>query len=390
MMNNNVDVEVGKHKHIVVSGDNGNALGVVRSIAEGGINPILIYLVEETHLPCLIKSKYLTVVHKVNSYEDALDLLIDRYGMEDSLPFVYTCDDSIQSLVDKRYDELAGRFYFFNSGGQGRVNHLMNKHTICEIAEKCGCTIPKQEVVDTGNLPNTLQYPIITKTLMSIMGAWKDDVYICHDENELKRAYQKIKSPKLLLQEYIYKKNELTIQGLSIDGGREVYPILATSYFRCSEQSYGGYMYCKPLDDEQLAKQITSIIGECKYTGCFEIEFLIDDNDKKWFLEVNFRYSFWNYAVTFGGINYPLTWARSVLDNCISRPEDGMLKSYFTAMSEPGDYGQSVVSKNISLKKWLKDLHNADMLYFYNPKDPMPAYSFWFHKFFRKLRRFGR
>ena len=49
-----------KHKHIVVSGDNGNALGVVRSIAQGGVQPILIYLIEETHLPVLIKSKYLS------------------------------------------------------------------------------------------------------------------------------------------------------------------------------------------------------------------------------------------------------------------------------------------------------------------------------------------
>ena len=146
-------------------------------------------------------------------------------------------------------------------------------------------------------------------------------------------------------------------------------------------------MYCKPLEDEQLTKQITSIIRECKYTGCFEIEFLIDDNDKKWFLEVNFRYSFWNYAVTFGGINYPLTWAQSVLDNHISKSEQRLQKSYFTAMSEPGDFGQTVALKNISLMKWLKELHNTDMLYFYNPKDPMPAFSFWFHKFFRKLRR---
>lgn len=388
-MNNIVD-KIGKHKHIVVSGDTGNALGVVRSIAEGGINPILIYLVEETHLPCLIKSKYLTVVHKVNSYEEALDVLIDRYGMEERLPFVYTCDDSIQSLVDKRYNELAGRFHFFNSGEQGRINQLMNKHTICEIAEKCGCAIPTQEVVDTGTLPTTLQYPIITKTLMSIMGAWKGDVYICHDENELRQAYQKIKSPKLLLQEYIYKKNELAIQGMSIDGGREVYPMLAISFFRCPDQSYGGYMYCKPLEDEHLVKQIVSIIRECNYTGCFEIEFLIDNEDKLWFLEVNFRYSFWNYAVTFGGINYPLTWAQSVLDNCISTPEKGVLKSYFTAMSEPKDYGQSVVSKNMPLLKWLKELRKADMLYFYNPQDPRPAFSFWFYKFFRKLRRFGR
>ena len=376
-----------KHKHIVVSGDTGNALGIVRSLAQGGVQPILIYLIEETHLPVLIKSKYLTEVYKVHTYEEALDLLIEKFGTEAEKSFVYTCDDSIESLVDRRYDEMKGKFYFFNAGETGRINKLMNKHEICLVAEKCGCNIPKQEIVDTGVLPKTLRYPVITKTLMSIMGAWKEDVYICQNEEELKEAYTKIQSPKLLLQEYISKKNELAVQGFSIDGGREVYIPYGISFFRFSAQGYGHYMYCKPLADEKLIAKLKAIIKECHYTGCFEIEFLIDQQDQLWFLEVNFRYSFWNYAVTFGGLNYPLAWAQSVLDNHISEPQDGTLKSYFTALNEPGDFGQSVVRKKISFGRWIKEVHKADMLYFYHPDDPMPAWSFWYHKVVRMMKR---
>ena len=379
--------DIREHKHIVVSGDTGNALGVVRSIAEGGIEPILIYLIEETRLPCLINSKWLKVVHKVHSYEEAIDLLIAEYGKEEQLPFVYTCDDSVESIIDNRYEELKDKFYFFNVGEKGRINKLMNKHEICLVAEKCGCRIPKQEIVDTGVLPKTLRYPVITKTLMSIMGAWKEDVYICNSEEELKVAYTKIKSPKLLLQEYIHKKNELAVQGMSIDGGREVYIPYAISFFRASEEGYGHYMYCKPLTDEKLIAQLKAIIKECHYTGCFEIEFLIDQNDQLWFLEVNFRYSFWNYAVTFGGVNFPLTWAQSVLDNHIEEPAVEMLKPYFTALNEPGDFAQQVARKRISFWRWLKDVHYADMLYFWHPNDRKPAWSFWWHKIIRKIKR---
>ena len=378
--------DIKAHKHIVVSGDTGNALGIVRSLSQGGARPILIYLVEETHLPVLIKSKYLTEVYNVHSYEDALDLLIEKFGAESEKPFVYTCDDSIASLVDQRYDDLKDKFYFFNAGEAGRINKLMDKHEICLVAEKCGCQIPKQEIVDTGVLPKTLRYPIITKTLMSIMGAWKEDVYICQNEEELKEAYSKIQSPKLLLQEYITKKNELAVQGISIDGGREVYIPYGISFFRSSESGYGHYMYCKPLTDEKLIAQLKAIIKECRYTGCFEIEFLIDQQDQLWFLEVNFRYSFWNYAVTFGGVNYPLAWAQSVLDNHIMEPREGTLKPYFTALNEPGDFGQSVVRKKISFWRWIKDVHNADMLYFYHPNDLKPAWSFWYHKVVRMVK----
>lgn len=38
------------------------------------------------------------------------------------------------------------------------------------------------------------------------MGAWKGDVYVCQNEDELKNAYKKIKSPQLILQEFIHKK----------------------------------------------------------------------------------------------------------------------------------------------------------------------------------------
>lgn len=382
-----VSKEVLLHKHIVVSGDTGNALGVLRALAQGGAMPILIYLKEATHLPCLIRSRYLTIVHTVTSYEEAIDTLVELYGNEELNPFVYTCDDSVESIVDNRYDELKGKFYFFNAGEKGRINKLMNKHEICLIAEDCGCLAPRQEIVDTGVMPKSLRYPIITKTLMSIMGAWKKDVFICHNDDELKDAYTKIKSPKLLLQEYIYKKNELALQGLSIDGGREVYIPYVISFFRTSNKGYGHYMYCKPLTDKKLMEQIQSIIKKCNYTGCFEIEFLIDNNDQLWFLEVNFRYSFWNYAVTFGGVNYPLLWAQSVLNNHVDIPNIDTLKPYFTALSEGGDFGHSVVSGQVSFWDWLKEVHKADMLYLYNPDDSIPAWSFWIHKMIRKIKK---
>lgn len=374
-----------RHKHIVITGDTGNALGVVRSLGEADIEPILIYLVEESHLPTLIKSKYLSVVHKVYSYKEAVNLLIMTYGNEMLKPFLYTCDDSVQSIVDDQYNTLVDKFYFFNAGKEGRINHLMDKHEISLIAEFCGCNIPKQEVVDTGMMPRTLQYPVMTKTLKSTMGLWKEDSYICHSAEELQQAYKKIQSPKLLIEEYIDKKNEFTLMGFSCNNGNDVYIPYIVTYLRSSSSSYGHYMEVKPFNNGELRSKAYEIIRRCKFSGCFEIEFLIDSNDKIWFLEVNFRYSFWNYALTFGGVNYPIAWAKSILGNKIEK--NYRLKDYFTALNEPGDFGQSVVKKKISILEWLYDVHYADMLFFWNPKDPIPAWSFWWHKIIRMIRK---
>ena len=151
-------------------------------------------------------------------------------------------------------------------------------------------------------------------------------------------------------------------------------------------------MWCKLVDDNNLMNRVRDIIQKCRYEGCFEVEFLVDQNDELWFLEVNFRFSFWNYAVTFGGLNYPMMWAESMLAGKIVNPEESSfaqlpVTNYFTALNDPGDFGQSVVTRRISFWKWLKDIKNADMLYFYNPKDKAPAWSFWTKKFMRKLVR---
>ena len=387
-------MDIKKHLFIVITGDNANALGVIRSLGEAGIKPVLIYLFEETHIPLLIHSRYLDIVHKVYSYEEGLDLLLKEYSSQELKPFVYTCDDTIGSIVDRRFDDLNGKFFFFNAGEAGRINELMNKHTICQLAESCGFNIPKQEVVKKGEFPKNLHYPIITKTLKSIWGAWKADSFICQNEDELRDAYGKIVGTDLLLQEFIEKKNEMDFEGFSINGGEEVFIPYQIHYLRIPKGSYGHYTRCEVPKDEEMLKRLQNLLRKCKFSGCFEIEFLIDNEDRFWFLEVNFRFSAWNYALTFGGLNYPAMWAESTLANRVVKPEESAfvtlpIRNSFIAMSEPGDFGRTVIIEHYPIRKWLRDLRDADMLFVYNPKDKMPAFSFWYHKLKRFIFRRG-
>ena len=388
-------MSVKDHLFIVISGDNGNALGVIRSLGQAGLKPVLIYLIEETHLPQLIRSKYLTTVHKVHSYKEGLDLLLSVYSGLEKKPFVYTCDDTIQSIIDNSFPELDGQFFFFNAGEKGRINWLMNKNTICELAESCGFMIPKQEVVKKGEFPKSLRYPIITKTLKSIWGAWKADSFICNNEEELRTAYEKISGTDLLLQEFIEKKTEMDYEGFSINGGKEVFIPYQIYYLRIPKGSYGHYTRCDAFEDKSMLDKLQNLLRKCNYSGCFEIEFLVDNDDRLWFLEVNFRFSAWNYAVTFGGLNYPAMWAESTLAGRLIPPEESLFSSFpikrsFTALNEPGDFGQQIIKKHSSLLKWLQEVKHADMLYLYNPKDIMPAISFWIHKLLRLLRKLNR
>ena len=231
-------------------------------------------------------------------------------------------------------------------------------------------------------MPQKLNYPVLTKALSSTLHAWKDEMHICNNEKELLEAYQSIRSEKVLVQEFIKKKNEYCLDGFSFDNGNKVYIPYFSSYLRFSDLSYGAYMELKPFNEKNIYHQICQILKEVGYTGIFEVEFLVDDEGKKWFLEVNFRNSTWSYAYTYGGYNMPYLWAEGMLNNSITIEHIKPLQS-FTAMAEYEDYVMSVEKGNESLNDWISDFYHADVHYFYNEHDPAP---FSIKKFILKKR----
>ena len=373
--------ELEKHKFLLLCYDHYNPLGVVRSLGEAGIRPIVVLIANSNRPSLIVKSKYPSEIHIVHSPEEGLGYILDNYGNEEFKPFLYSCSDDVCEMLDKNYEVLINKFYFFHGKEQGIVSKYLDKNNINQLALKCGCCVLKNEVLIKGEKPRTLHYPVLTKALTSTLYAWKDEMHICNDESELLDSYKKIRSDKILVQEFIKKKNELCLDGFSFNGGRNVYIPYYSSYLRFSDLSYGGYMELKPFEEGKIYKQICSILQEVGYTGIFEVEFLIDDNDDKWFLEVNFRNSTWSYAYTYGGFNMPYFWALGSLNGDIDI--NVKKKDRFTAMAEYEDYVMAVKNGGLSLNEWVNDFYNADVHYFYNEQDPAP---FSIRKFILKKR----
>ena len=211
---------------------------------------------------------------------------------------------------------------------------------------------------------------------MSIKGGWKDDVFICQNEEELKMAYTKIKSEDLLVEEFIDKKNELCLDGFCVNHGKDVCIPYQSTYIRVAPGKYGNYMTLEPFKNETVLRQVEAILEKSGFNGIFSVEYLIDKNDDLWFLEVNYRNSTWSYAFTVGGVNMPLQWAKGMLMSEIDRKSFEARKKPFTAMVEPIDFG-FVVKRKISFSKWYKDMKACDCLFFYHKNDIKPAISGW-------------
>lgn len=378
----NLDTELRKHKFVTFIEDHYTPLGVIRSLGEMGIKFDTILITNRK--PYLINhSKYVSKLVIFDTYQKGLEYLIDNYCNEPLKPFVYTGCDNIVNLMDEHYDELKDKLYFYNAGAQGRCGWLQDKFNITSLGEKVGLDNPKREVVDTGVLPTKLKYPIITKVLMSILGGWKDDVFICHNEDELKEAYKKIKSPKLMLQEYVNKKGEFCMEGFSINHGQNVCIPYICNYMRVFDNSFGLYMEFTPFKNETLKNKILNLFKETGFEGIFEIEFMRGPNEETYFLEINFRASTWNYALTTGGCNMPYLWAKSMLAGRILTEEMNLTEKPFRAIVDDEIIDVVFKQHTVGIIKWFKEYFGADCHYYYNKKDPKP---FWHFLVFRLMR----
>lgn len=363
--------EVYKHKHIVFAEDHYNPLGIIRSLGEEGIHPIVVLCCDKPHF--LHKSKYIGKLHLCKTLEEGLKLIINLYGNDKRKPFIYNGGENIGILLDNQYEDLQAKFYLFN--GKGTLARSMQKYENCLMASECGISVPKEEYLDRGTLPTTLHYPVMTKASTSACGGnWKGDSFICDSPEELSEAYRKIKSNRVLVQEFIVKENELCLDGISINGGEDIYIPYGCSYYRFTSESYGNYMFFYPFIDKELFEKIHALIKLSKYSGVFCIEFLKGKDGKYYFLEVNYRNSGWSYAFTVGGFNLPFRWAVSTLDNRLYL-EDFNPRNKFSAMNDFSDLKDVVKTKGTGLFTWLKEYFSADCHYYYNRKDSKP---FWF------------
>ena len=384
-----------KHKHIVLGGDNMNTLSIIRSLGESGISPVAI-IVQEGNTPlvhyCRFVGEYITTY----SIEECVPSIL-RFSNESLKPFVYTSDDNHQRELDLHYEILKDKFYFFNAGGAGSITHLMNKDVLCNLAKRNGFVIPEGEVVNRGDLPQKLAFPVFTKTITPYSQGWKTDAGIYYSPEELLRGYKNMLTDQFLLQEYIAKKNEFEIHGFSINGGQHVFLSFYSLYYRVNETSFGYYKYYSLLKDKELEERIIAMIREIRYTGVFEVEFLVDQSDRLIFLEINFRFALSNYACTFGGVNLPVLWAQSVLNGCIETDRIIPTQKQFSFMNEFPDLMSIRRTKQVSLWEWFSECVNADCLMLFHRNDQKPFWGFlsgtvihFLRKRFNKVKALSR
>lgn len=377
-------MELQKHKFIIIGSDHSNTLGQIRCLGEKGIRPIVV--ITEQHPYLITKSKYLGELHQVKSIDEAPRYVVEHWGNEPVKPFVYTDRDDFMCAIDDCYDLFDGKFYFWNAGEKGRIRKLINKEEQMAIAAECGLNVIPTERVKRGELPKKLEYPIFTKATNSLNPFWKANAFVCNNEADLLEAYKHMGIDDVLLQKYIKKIDETPIEGISIDGGREVKLIVKKTSFRFAHNGFGVYSQILPFDDTDLESKITSFMQKVNYTGIFEVELIVDQSGDSFFMEVNFRNTMFNHACADYGANLPWLFAKWTLAHHIDMTDVFLQGNPHKVMYEFDDLKESCIHGPMSLWQWLKDFQNTSSFLYIDKRDMGPFWSLFHRKSTNALR----
>ena len=359
-----------------------NSLGQIRSLGEIGLAPDVVWVSHDFHSPK--GSKNIHKFDEFETFEDALEFIESKYRLQKDV-FIFTDSDAAISLLNSKIDFLPKNFHFFNAGSGGRLLKYMPKYAQCMLAERCGFNVPKSEIVLNGELPKTLNYPIFTKAPDSNGMSWKDSAMICRNKDELMQAFKKISTETILLQEYIDKDNEVAVEGLSLNAGDDVYVPIQGEYLRIQEGGFGTWKKNKAYElGDEFRKKLKEMMKEIRFSGVFEIEFLRDKNGALYFLEINFRFTQYNYALTRMGVNFCEEYIKSELD--MSYMPKVLSINPQIVINDPKDFRTYVVTGKIKFKAWIKDMHSSDSYYLFNRADKLYVIRYLINSVYKRLK----
>lgn len=353
-----------------------NPLGVIRSLGQNGIHPD--YIAIKGRIRLSSKSKYLNRVHEVDTVEEGYEVLLREYGdvaqKTGKKPFIICSDDKTIGYLDLHYDDLKDKFTFFNAGQKGRINDYMDKFRILELAKKHGLNILDSRVVNRGEIPSDLVYPIITKSISPNSGGWKSDVFICENSYELNEAFKKIKSEEVMLQRFVEKKNEYAVEGCSVNHGKETLLSIYSTYNYLIKGYYSPYRTSGSFDKEDtIGKGLRGMIEEIGFEGIFDAEFLLGPDGQYYFLEINFRNTTWSYASAVVGMPLPYIWTKSMLEGKIIDGAFKPTKKPFLCMVEPIDYNLRCKQRGYRKIRWFGELLKCKCKDYWNWRDLRPS-----------------
>ncbi len=360
------------NKVFVIGGNHHNALGVIRSLGERGINPYVVIQCKDKK-PYICLSKYIRKYWIVTSETEVLELLkLEAKKLQGGKAVLIACADNLSSLVDMHRNELKQWFCLPGAEEQGRITHLMDKEVMSDLAREVGFLVPQSVSIRTSdNKEIDIPQPWIIKPLLSKDGA-KTDIERIYASKEWEDYCQRHHS-LVQVQQLIDKDYEYQLIGLSLNGGREVV-IPGLSYvIRPAATTNTGFLHYIPLDKsyQQVLETGKRFLKATGYSGLFSLEFLKGKDGKDYFMEINFRNDGNSICVTASGVNLPYIW---FLYNIGGNYHEEIAKSLMKPVYVMPEFADItlITHGQLNFFIWLKDVCRTDRFMEFDKHDMKP------------------
>lgn len=359
---------------IVIGGNHHNTLGVIRSLGKNGIFSDVIMCCKGKD-SYVLKSKFINKSCVVSNYNEAVNILLHEWKTEEK-QVVICASDGAASSIDKHRYSLINSYYLPGCEEQGRLTMLMNKSVMTDLAIECGLNVPKSVVLDkNGAVSNDVPFPCILKPIKSIDGS-KSDISVCRSDSELVEKLKSVRSDKIQAQSFIEKVLEYQLIGLSWGGviipGR-------THIISQPLVTNTGFLRYEHLDGTEPIDECKSFIRETGYSGLFSMEFIRDKAGIDYFMEINFRNDGNSICVTEAGVNLPSIWYSLCKNPRLELESIDLTIKDIYVMPE-FDEIRLWSAQEISLRRFYKEMKQADIYMEYSPEDPHPTHGkidFW-------------
>lgn len=361
-----------KSQIIVIGTNHHNTLGIIRSLGEEGLSPIVVLPNFKSNF--VTKSRYLNKVIKFDKISDVIDILLRDYVNETNKTIVICAEDASISMIDNHYDLLKDKFLLPNAKEQGRINYFLNKDNMRELAVKVGLTIPKSWYLKNGNtLPTDIQFPCISKPCSSIVG---NKAEICINNNIAELKVNTASDKDFIIQLFIEKDYELNMVAMTYNHGNDFIIPGVIRKIREYPVNSGSSSF-SVLDDYKIypeidIEKIKAFVREIGYEGLFSVEFVVRDSIA-YFLEINMRNDGNGYVPTSMGVNLHYLWCKYLVGESIVVPSGLNTPHYF--MADIRDWVH-IVKGRVGIIQWLKDQRKTSCYLLYNKKDKKPFFTF--------------
>lgn len=367
-------------------------LSNTRSLGELGIP---VYVLDVVH--CLAQhSKYCTKYFRCPPFnsEEFISFLIELAQKEGLHQwFLIGSNDHIVENLSLHKDVLSP-YYTMLVPEKEQLYNIINKAHLLEIASKCGTSIPATCYIDTLQEVNHFRFPLLIKGCygLSFYKATHQKAIQVNNIQELEQTINSLKSLQddVMIQELIpFSENNRVVSFTCFAVNGEIKTYWMGQKLREHPIKYGTATMSQSVFLLEVLKEAKPLVKALNYTGCCEIEFMLDERDGLYkLIEINPRTWLWVGLAKACGVDYAKMMYRFANKMETQYPTHYELGLKWRNSVTDFVFGiKAVLTHHISIKQYVSSLSGKIVHAIWQWNDIKPGLVFPFMTFYIAKKR---